>query len=1039
MRKRLIALGVLGVVVIAALWFWRSSDPAASGGDGEESATRADQLKGPAGPAGWATLKESALPAARGTLSISGIVSGAKGPVAGAQVVVTEGDGDEILSERMCQCDDHCGNKLLECGCAEAARQLFELVAARIGEAQPIGRAVSGPAGTFEVGGLREGRYAIWATGSGESGVLAGVSAGTEDAKVSVAPGVRVSGRVVDEHDKPVAGAWVTGIFTASSRFFDVTSDAEGRFAIDALPSGPFRFVAAHPGLLPAATTLDEKRELLLKMETPRALRGVVRAHGQPVAKAKVELFGEHRRATALTGPDGRYALGALRSGEYSLKAAGPGGMARASVALDAPDTTLDLELGPSGSLSGRVVDEHDAAVAADVIVSADDAVVARLGSGSDGAFHVDELPAGTYRVHPRLEGKSGKTVTAEIEAGSSPSVVLHVFRGVALTGRVVDSESQPVPGVQIAVDHEGDEYRATNTDGDGGFSIAGVAPGTREWTARHSDFIEATGEVNAPGVLEIRLERGATITGDFVDEDGAPVEGEVWARSKAPSDSQSARTDSQGAFTLKGLKGGHYTVAGAGRAGGSASIESDVAPHGSARAHLALKPGVEINGMVVNTAGEPLANQQVYSSSIGKDTDHAVTRSDADGGFRLTHLRAGASYMLEVVTQDASSDVLPKPFKAPASGVRLTVDARPRVKGRVLDSNGNPLTRFVVNHRPTRAADGRFDVSVFVDPEEKETSVSISAEGLAPYKKKVAMPGPVVDLGDVVLTGGRSVVVTVKDASGKAVMGARVRVKSPVRSVEDTMEDDIPESVSSRMGIQSDITDASGQVRLKHVSVDAVEVKASREGLAPATASVGTDQNAVTLTLGAAGKVHGVLHDVDGGYALGDVDAELDGTETTVDTAARDGRFTLSGLQPGNWTLHGSLLNGLLTTPVKVEVQAGSDSQVDLYVRAGVSVTFQAASALDWVAWAMLVPDALGPINSDADLRPYFETGSPLNRVSESEWSSQQAAAGPATLLFMGRGRPAQYSAVQVMVPAGGGVLSLTVPPPRELPAAKR
>ena len=69
----------------------------------------------------------------------------------------------------------------------------------------------------------------------------------TPSLEVALTPGVKVTGRLVDEEGRPIAGQWVhlswAGYFRMASAFrwlSDLTG-ADGRFEIPRVPAGPWR------------------------------------------------------------------------------------------------------------------------------------------------------------------------------------------------------------------------------------------------------------------------------------------------------------------------------------------------------------------------------------------------------------------------------------------------------------------------------------------------------------------------------------------------------------------------------------------------------------------------------------------------------------------------------------------------------------------------------------------------------------------------------------------------------------------------------
>ncbi|MFT7617537.1 MAG: hypothetical protein ACI97A_001176 [Planctomycetota bacterium] len=169
-----------------------------------------------------------------------------------------------------------------------------------------------------------------------------------EGAKVNMASGVSVVGRITDPAGAPVAGVRVSARRRTTSKIavrvatlktratdrwakaiFDTTDD-EGRYEIRAMPNGNFRVVAKHPDFAfqIVEDRLDVQGEPMDMGETRMSLGGTVAGvvlgpEGRPIGSAKVLLepkFGQggepYEWRTNLTG---KFAFEHVAAGEFRL------------------------------------------------------------------------------------------------------------------------------------------------------------------------------------------------------------------------------------------------------------------------------------------------------------------------------------------------------------------------------------------------------------------------------------------------------------------------------------------------------------------------------------------------------------------------------------------------------------------------------------------------------------------------------------------------------------------------------------------------
>jgi hypothetical protein len=136
------------------------------------------------------------------------------------------------------------------------------------------------------------------------------------------------------------------------------------------------------------------------------------------------------------------------------------------------------------------------------------------------------------------------------------------------IAGRVVaDSSGDPIPNARVTLSPEATALPVVLTDADGRFSLAGLA-GVHGVAVRKAGYARDDATPAVPGrAVEIRLKRGAAISGQVLDELGDPV---IAVRvtvlkqigpAKALTSVGEAETDDRGEYRLGGLSEGTFLV----------------------------------------------------------------------------------------------------------------------------------------------------------------------------------------------------------------------------------------------------------------------------------------------------------------------------------------------------------------------------------------------------------------------------------------------------------------------------------------------
>jgi protocatechuate 3,4-dioxygenase beta subunit len=241
--------------------------------------------------------------------------------------------------------------------------------------------------------------------------------------------------------------------------------------------------------------------------------------------------------------------------------------------------------------------------------------------TGTDGAYEIDHLPSGEFRVLARTRGFEPASIPSAVPGQQLPDLVL--ARHARIAGRVRDSATgAPLASFSVRLDRkdaEGsyhEEHRKARDvdDDDGYFACEGLRAG--EWRVRvvskeHLPWQRAVSL--APGgevELDVALTSGGRIEGTVVRPDGTPITGAtITARLAAEGregerrDPEPTRSGEDGGYAFAGLDEGPYQVQAvhpdhyAEGSEGTARVEVSSAQESSVR--FVLRPAGRIFGRI--------------------------------------------------------------------------------------------------------------------------------------------------------------------------------------------------------------------------------------------------------------------------------------------------------------------------------------------------------------------------------------------------------------------------------------------------------
>lgn len=629
-------------------------------------------------------------------------------------------------------------------------------------------------------------------------GLVLLVSPGTPPAHAGVADQKVVTGKLVTPDGKTVAGAdvWLVAETYPEPKAIVLhrgRSDAAGRFRL-IRDEKPFegRFLGCHaiwaylPGSCPArAMFQDEWNESGVDPDRPITLTIAPRAatrfrildpEGNPAAGVRVMVVSlrEDRtsvpdelaeRLAATTDPDGQATLEgapceAIQTVHVTSRDHGTQRFRREN-GFHAEN---ELKLFPVAAVEGHITAGDPAAIrgvqvhlegTCKVEEGAWASSLADAISDDRGRFSVPGLVAGYVRCEAVIPANSiyrqasTENNNNNFEGARKIELTVPLERWVKVHGLVREKGTvKPVEGAGIRFGNArmvGPIELVGRTDASGRFEA--IAPRGKE-TFCHPDipigYLKLSRGIEMPEITgdgqelpPIELERGVTLRGIVVDEEGKPVAGarvlgkwdQIGTGVKAPNGatmflgsnfSATAKSDDRGAFLLEGIHAGANVQLQAeiGEARTAAPLPAAADSPNPVKLIISGANTVSLEGRVVDSAGNPVPETSVRIRSrrldknaapdpggVRFDGESSIT-TDRNGHFETPRrVRRGFEYRAEVKPDDQNlmSDSSPwlvlRPDTKPA--LQNVVLRRLRiVEGKVVDSLGEPISGATVRQR---------------------------------------------------------------------------------------------------------------------------------------------------------------------------------------------------------------------------------------------------------------------------------------------------------------------------------------------------
>jgi protocatechuate 3,4-dioxygenase beta subunit len=676
----------------------------------------------------------------------------------------------------------------------------------------------------------------------------------------------KCSGAVADAAGHPLAGAtveywrykgdWFAG--NSAELVKQITTEANGAFAFQVSRMAGF-LLARKPGLAPAWKFLGQPfnpigdMEESLVLTPPAALAGrVVDQTDKPLANAEVfvttalcEILREDggRSLDYLFGMAAHDCFGARTDAAGRFRIENFPTNATAALAVKAPGLTLSQEqqnfsgwnslpwragqediklvVEPAGSIEGKIIVEqsNQPPPAAQLTLQSDNnggffgfGQREQAQSGPDGAFRINDVPAGSYRIQALFGTNAvpdwvAETVPVSVESGQlTRDAQVIAVRGGGLEVAVL-GQNDHKPQAQVSVNAYKQNFQSSADSDSNGIAFLRLPPGDYQIMASRASMpgnqnqTSASVEAGKTNRVEIEIAAPLKIAGVLRQPDGQPAVGmrvRLVGGFGGP-ETPNVKTDAGGKFELE------WNPRRFGQNETTACVLARDAEHNLAVAQdideetgpldLKLAPGLTLAGRV-ESGGKPVTNATValmfWTGNRGMPLAGLNRATNMPGRFEIPAIPPGRKYGVRVSAPGYGQKIV-NDVAASAEAGRMELDpfelkpANLKLAGQVLDADDKPVAGGNVslfgegqpnaNARTDREGRFRFDHVC-------EGSAQLQANSQNSYGNVSAEGGDtnvVLHLGQNSMAAAGSTAHklkgTVTDAEGKPVAGAQVEV----------------------------------------------------------------------------------------------------------------------------------------------------------------------------------------------------------------------------------------------------------------------
>ena len=579
-----------------------------------------------------------------------------------------------------------------------------------------------------------------------------------------VSPAEPLTGRVVDDQGKPVAGAAVSAV--ASDPFSDLDaqsvaeakSGTDGSFSIPNAPGAPRSILVRAAGYVPASQIqLEPRLDQRVTVKRGGTIQGtVVDAAGKPAAGALVVCDD----LAVQTDASGGYRLVGVDAGLRAVEALWKDDFASRKDAVRVQrgaESAVALKLARAATITGSVVDETTRKPVAGVRVGASSGgfffggrrqrLERSARTDAQGKFRLSGLAPRAYTVSATRDGFLSSSISGVTAGTSSAGTAnLALARAASIAGKVVDEKGAAMAGARVRIERDGGMRgmmrrgpaaflggQSALSGPDGAFRIRNLTAGRNllleaeksgYTTGRRPGVNLKTGEAVAN--VSLVLKKGIEARGKVVDAQGKPVANaevrialrdpsqgmggqiRVAIRGMASSERPDATSGADGTFVVRGLEEGEYSAT-VSRDGYGRKVAQGLPVKAGAEnvwPAITIPNGVAVAGFVKDSAGRGIPGAQLFAIALGEGFRPAETTTDLEGRFRVDGLAPNSQIFLNVSAEGYGG--AQRSATPPAEDITIVLKTAGTVRGRVEDGDTKqPVTDFTVSRAAGRGPGG--------------------------------------------------------------------------------------------------------------------------------------------------------------------------------------------------------------------------------------------------------------------------------------------------------------------------------------------